>query len=438
MKKVAFHTLGCKVNQYDTESMMKLFEAAGYAIVDFKDVADVYIINTCTVTHQGARKSRQMARQAKRRNPDSIVGVVGCYAQVAPEEVVRIEGVDLVVGTNARTEIVQLIEEAKKAGMPLNCVKAMGETEEFEELPLEEFKERTRAVIKVEDGCNQFCSYCIIPYARGPVRSRKPGNAIHEIQTLVQAGVREIVLTGIHLGAYGQDLGPEMNLTELIKMLIPIEGLERIRLSSIEITEVTDEMIQLMATEPKFCPHLHLPLQAGSDTILSLMNRPYTTGEFAARVEEIRRQVPDLAVTTDVMVGFPGETDALFEETYRLIETVGFSQLHVFKYSIREGTPAATMTGQIPYEVKDARSERLRNLGERLTQEFNMRYLGQVLPVLVEEEKDLMTERWTGVTPNYIRVYLDESGKEHCGEIIPVRMIKVWNGDALLGEATQI
>ncbi|AZR73169.1 tRNA (N(6)-L-threonylcarbamoyladenosine(37)-C(2))-methylthiotransferase MtaB [Anoxybacter fermentans] len=434
MKKVAFNTLGCKVNQYDTESMMKLFEEAGYEIVDFKDKADVYVINTCTVTHEGARKSRQMARQAKRRNPESIVAVVGCYAQVAPDEVIKIDGVDLVVGTKSRNELVELVEKAKETDLPLNCVEAMEEKEEFEELPVEEFKGRTRAVIKVEDGCNQYCSYCIIPYARGPVRSRRPGNAVKEIQTLVQVGVKEVVLTGIHLGAYGQDLGPDMNLVELIKMLIKIEGLERIRLSSIEITEVDDEMIDLLANEPKFCPHLHLPLQSGSDTILKAMNRPYTTEEFASVVEKIRSRVPDIAITTDVMVGFPGETDELFEETYRFIEKIGFSQLHVFKYSIRQGTPAAKMKNQVSHQVKNVRSEKLRLLGERLTLEYNQKFLNKVLPVLIEEERDQSTGMLTGVTPNYIRVYIDEESNKVKGKILPVKLVKSYGTKAVLGK----
>lgn len=433
MKKVAFHTLGCKVNLYDTESMMRLFEAADYQIVDFKDKADVYVINTCAVTREGARKSRQIARQAKRREPESIVAVVGCYAQVSPEEVVQIEGVDLVVGTRARTELVQLVEEAKEAQLPLNRVTAMNALEEFEELPLEEFKGRTRANIKVEDGCDQYCSYCIIPYARGPVRSRKPGNAVQEIRTLVNAGVKEIVLTGIHLGAYGKDLGPEMNLLELVKMLIPIEGLERIRLSSIEITEVTDEMVRLMANEPKFCPHLHLPLQAGSDPILRLMNRPYSTGEFATRLKEIREWLPEIAVTTDVIVGFPGETDELFEETLRFVEASGFSKLHVFKYSPREGTPAAKMENQVLAEVKDRRSERLRLLGETLTQNYNEHFLHKTLPVLIEEELDETTGMLTGVTPNYIRVYISEGAHELRGQVVPVELTDFYGTDAVIG-----
>ncbi len=421
------------MNQYDTESMMRLFEEEGYQITDFKDAADVYVINTCAVTHQGARKSRQMARQAKRRNPDSVVAVVGCYAQVAADEVIEVEGVDLVVGTKSRDELVKLVKKASEAQLPLNCVGTMAEDELFEELPLEEFKGRTRAVIKVEDGCNQYCSYCIIPYARGPVRSRKPGNAVREIQTLVQAGVKEVVLTGIHLGAYGEDLGSEMNLYELIKMLLPIEGLERIRLSSIEITEVSDEMIDLMAKESKCCPHLHLPLQAGSDTILKAMNRPYTTSEFAKRVDEIRKKVPDIAITTDVMVGFPGETDEFFEETYQFIKKIDFSQLHVFKYSKRTGTPAAEMENQVSPKAKDVRSERLRLLGQRLNLNYNEKFINQELSVMIEEEIDHSTGMLTGVTSNYIRVYLREESDDVKGKILPVKLIEHFK-EGILGK----
>ncbi len=438
MKTVAFYTLGCKVNLYDTESMMRTFEDAGYQIIDFKTKADVYVVNTCTVTHEGARKSRQMVRQAKRRNPDSVVAVVGCYSQVAPEEVAQITGVDLVAGTKMRHELVTLVEEAKEAKLPLNCVGQMMETEEFEELPVEEYKERTRASIKVQEGCNQYCSYCIIPYARGPVRSRKPGNALREVRNLVETGVKEVVLTGIHLGAYGQDLGAEMNLVELIKMLLPIEGLERIRLSSIEITEVTDEMIQLMAAETKFCPHLHLPLQAGSDPILQAMNRPYTTNMFWREVKKLREQIPDIAITTDVMVGFPGETEELFSQTFDFVKEIGFSQLHVFKYSIRQGTPAAEMDNQLPKQIKTERSEKLRQLGDKLTLSYNDQFIGQVIPVLIEEERDQTTGMLNGVTPNYIRVYLSDGDDADRGNIVEVRLVNNYGDKAILGEKISV
>lgn len=434
MKKVAFYTLGCKVNRYDTESMMKIFEDNGYQIVDFREIADVYVINTCTVTHQGARKSRKLARRAKRRNQDSVVAVVGCYPQVSPGEVMEIEGVDLIVGTKSREELVQMVKEASRSNDTLNRVGQMDEGEVFEELPVDEFKGRTRGVIKVEEGCDQYCSYCIIPYARGPVRSRRPGKAVNEIKKLVNAGVKEIVLTGIHLGAYGEDLGQEMNLVELIKMLIPIDGLERIRLSSIEATEVDQEMIQLLADEPKVCPHLHLPLQSGSDSVLKSMNRPYNTKGYQKKIEEIRDKVPGIAITTDVMVGFPGETEEHFEETYNFIKDIEFSQLHVFKYSKRTGTPAAEMDEQVSPQTKNSRSEKLRELGGRLTKEYYQSFVGQTLEVLFEEEEDQSTGMLTGVTPNYIRVYLDSNDQELKGQTVHVKMVELYQNDGVIGQ----
>lgn len=434
MKRVAFQTLGCKVNFYDTESLMQTFTDSGYEIVNFKEKADVYVINTCTVTNEGARKSRQMVRQAKRRSPDSFVAVVGCYSQIAPEEVLQITGVDLVIGTKGKKRLVQMIEEARDAQLPLDFVEKMGERESFEEIPVQRFIGRTRATIKIEDGCDQYCSYCIIPYARGPVRSRHPKSALNEVKNLVQMGVQEIVLTGIHLGAYGQDLAAEMNLVELIKMFLPIQGLKQIRLSSLEITEVTDELISLLVDEPQLCPHLHLPLQAGSDLILKMMNRPYTKGQFASRVEKIRDLLPDLAITTDVMVGFPGETAALFQETYDFVQKIAFSQLHVFKYSARPGTRAAKFDSQLSKEVKDQRSQELRRLGDELSYRYRKRFLGQTLPVLVETERDQMTGMLTGITPNYLRVYLRPDQNVIPGQISLIKLLENYDDHAILGE----
>ena len=437
MKTVAFHTLGCKVNLYDTESMMQLFQNSGYQIVDFKDQADVYVINTCTVTHEGARKSRQIVRQAKKRNPSSVVAVVGCYVQVAQDEVLQIEGVDLISGTKSRHRLVEMVEAATKAKKPLNIVGKMEEFEEFEELPIESYKGRTRASIKIEDGCNQYCSYCIIPYARGPVRSRKPSNVFSEVTKLVESGVKEIVLTGIHLGAYGSDTGAEMNLVELLNLLISIPGLARIRLSSIEITEIDDQLLSLIISEKKICPHLHLPLQAGSNQVLKKMNRPYTTEEFQERVEFIRGQIPDIAITTDVMVGFPGETERLFQETYEFVKKINFAQLHVFKYSKRKGTPAAEMKDQVSSQDKNERSQRLRQLGNQLTKEYNQKFIGKIVSALIEEELDLSTKMLTGVTSNYIRVYLTGNLIEMKGKIIPVKLFKLHNNLGVFGEVQQ-
>ncbi|SDC73849.1 MULTISPECIES: tRNA (N(6)-L-threonylcarbamoyladenosine(37)-C(2))-methylthiotransferase MtaB [unclassified Candidatus Frackibacter] len=422
MKRVGFYTLGCKVNQYDTESMINLFTEAGYKVVDFQEEADVYIINTCTVTHQGARKSRQITRRAKRRNPESIVAVVGCYPQVSPDEVLEVSGVDLIVGTEGRKEIVELIEQARLAKEPLNFVQNVMETEEFEEIPITESKERTRASLKIEDGCDRFCAYCIIPYTRGTVRSRDLSEAVAEAERLAQNGFEEIVLTGIHLGAYGEEKGEATDLISLIKELIRIPDLERIRLSSIEATEVSQELIDLIADEKKLCRHLHLPLQSGSNKVLKAMNRDYTTEEFAAKITQIREQIPEIAVTTDVMVGFPGETEEDFNTTYGFIKELGFSDLHVFKYSKREGTPAAKFDEQVHSRVKKKRSAKLRELGERMAEEYRDKFIGKGLDVMIEEERDHRTGLLTGLTDNYLKVMVD-AGDSYQGELVSVKLV---------------
>jgi len=422
MKRVGFYTLGCKVNQYDTESMINLFTEAGYKVVDFQEEADVYIINTCTVTHQGARKSRQITRRAKRRNPESIVAVVGCYPQVSPDEVLEVSGVDLIVGTEGRKEIVELIEQARLAKEPLNFVQNVMETEEFEEIPITESKERTRASLKIEDGCDRFCAYCIIPYTRGTVRSRDLSEAVAEAERLAQNGFEEIVLTGIHLGAYGEEKGEATDLISLIKELIRIPDLERIRLSSIEATEVSQELIDLIADEKKLCRHLHLPLQSGSNKVLKAMNRDYTTEEFAAKITQIREQIPEIAVTTDVMVGFPSETEEDFNTTYEFIKELGFSDLHVFKYSKREGTPAAKFDEQVHSRVKKKRSAKLRELGERMTEEYRDKFIGKGLDVMIEEERDHRTGLLTGLTDNYLKVMVDAEDS-YQGELVPVKLV---------------
>lgn len=432
MKRVAFYTLGCKVNQYDTEAMINLFTEAGYEVVDYKEEADVYIINTCTVTHQGARKSRKITRRIKRKTPEAIVAVVGCYPQVAPEEVLEVSGVDLIVGTEGRKEIVDLVEQAQLADEPLNFVQSVMETDDFEEIPITESKERTRASLKVEDGCDHFCAYCIIPYTRGPVRSRELTDAVEEAKRLAQNGFKEIVLTGIHLGAYGKDKEEELSLIDLIKGLLPISGLERIRLSSIEATEVKSELIDLIAEEAKLCRHLHLPLQSGSNRILKAMNREYTTAEYASKIERIRAEIPEIAITTDVMVGFPGETEEDFIETYEFIEELGFSDLHVFKYSKREGTPAAKFSDQVHSKVKKKRSAKLRELGAEMAAEYRSRFQGKKLDVLLEEERDHQTDLLTGLTDNYLRVKVDDQDR-YKGQLVDVNLVDT-KDDYLVGE----
>ena len=332
MAKVAFHTLGCKVNHYESEAMMDLFKKKGYDIVDFNEEADVYVVNSCTVTNEAARKSRQLARKARRINPEAIVALVGCYTQVAPDEVKGIEGVDLFLGTSNRSHIVEYVEEFQKLGSANIEILKRQDLSVFEDLRVESLQETTRAYVKIEEGCNQFCSYCIIPYARGPVRSREPESVREEIKELVDKGVKEIILTGTHLGAYGTDWGKEDSLEQLLQELVKIDGLEHIRLSSIEVTEITEGLIDILATEQKVCPHLHLPLQSGSDKILKLMRRPYSTAEFRAMVEKLRERIKDIAITTDVIVGFPGEDEEAFQENYNFVKEMAFSRLHVFPF----------------------------------------------------------------------------------------------------------
>ncbi|WP_018247797.1 tRNA (N(6)-L-threonylcarbamoyladenosine(37)-C(2))-methylthiotransferase MtaB [Orenia marismortui] len=422
MKRVAFYTLGCKVNQYDTEAMMKEFEESGYEIVDFEELADIYIINTCTVTHQGASKSRKITRRAKRRAPDSLVAVVGCYPQVEAEEVMAMTEVDLVVGTKGRSKIVSFVEQAMKSNSPINCVQTMSEDDDFENISIEESKQRTRASIKIQEGCDQFCSYCIIPYARGSLRSRELDDVKKEVIRVAEHGFEEIVLTGIHLGQYGKDK-EGLNLVKLIKSILAIEGIKRIRLSSIEGTEVSDELIDLIAESKKLCRHLHLPLQSGSDKILEVMNRPYNIQEFNNMVNKIKNKIPEIAITTDVIVGFPGESEEDFNDTYEVIEELEFSDLHIFKYSKREGTPAAEFSNQIHSKIKKERSNKLNELSDWLSKQYQQKFIGEKLSVLLEEHRDNRTGMLTGLTDNYLRVFVD-ANDDLAGKLVEVKIME--------------
>ncbi|HHW15551.1 MAG TPA: tRNA (N(6)-L-threonylcarbamoyladenosine(37)-C(2))-methylthiotransferase MtaB, partial [Firmicutes bacterium] len=389
---IAFHTLGCKVNQYDTGSVAALFREAGYEVVDFSSPADVYVVNTCTVTGLGEKKSRQMLRRARRQNPRAVVVALGCYAQTAPSEVAGIPGVDLVVGTAGRRELVRLVDEARRhrsaASVPESdgrgpgdagggpaavAVEEYGRTAAFEELGTGAVVERTRATVKVQEGCRQFCSYCKVPYARGPERSRPPAAVLAEVERLVAAGFSEVVLTGIHLGSYGRDLEdcPAWDLARLAARVAGVPGLARLRLSSVEPTDVTDELIALVRENPVLCRHFHLPLQSGDDAILRRMNRRYTTAEYARVAERIRAAVPEVAVTTDLIAGFPGETEESFARTLAFVQEMAFSRLHVFPYSRRRGTPAAAFPAQVPAPVKRARVDRLIALGRELSFSYN-------------------------------------------------------------------
>ncbi|SFL25791.1 tRNA (N(6)-L-threonylcarbamoyladenosine(37)-C(2))-methylthiotransferase MtaB [Halanaerobium salsuginis] len=407
-KKAAFYTLGCKVNQYETEAVIDLFIDKDYQIVDFSEKADVYIVNSCTVTNEAARKTRQIARRAKRNNAQSIVAIVGCYTQAFPDEVRDIAEIDFVMGSNNKSLILDKVE-ALLAGKQVNSeVNNYQSLADYEELKLKRLTNTTRANVKIEDGCNQFCSYCIIPYARGPVRSRKKADVILEIKNLVNQGVKEIILTGTHLGAYGSENNDPEALTKLLHDLTDIAGLKRVRLSSIEGTEIDSGLIDLLAESDIFCPHLHLPLQSGSNQILKAMKRPYTIAEFKTTLAEIRAKIPQIAITTDVIVGFPGETASTFAETMTVVEELNFARVHVFPYSARSGTPAAAME-QVNGKLIKKYSQQLRSLNKKLMLSYQQQFIGTEQEVMVEEARDQQTNLLTGYTPNYLKILLTGS-----------------------------
>lgn len=395
-KKFSITTLGCKVNQYESEAMEELFELSGYEKVDEGEKADIYVINTCTVTNLSDRKSRQIIRKAKRENPESIVAVVGCYSQTAPKEVEAIDGVDIVLGTTERSKIVELVEEFQMDGELINIVRDIDKDYEFQPINISKEHEMTRAYMKVQDGCNRFCTYCIIPYARGRIRSRSIEDSYEEAKRLAAAGYKEIVLTGIHIGSYGQDNGSE--LVELIEKIAQVEGIERIRMSSVEPMTITEEFLKRVIATGKFCDHFHLSLQSGCDKVLKEMNRRYTTSEYKEVVNLIRKYMPNSGITTDIIVGFPGETDEDFEITYNFVKEIKFSRIHVFKYSMRDGTIAAKRPDQVHGSIKHERSQRLIELNEALMIDFAKKQ--DELKVLFEEKVD---DYYLGYSTNYLR-----------------------------------
>ena len=431
MKRAAFYTLGCKVNQYETEAMTEAFEKAGYTVVDFEEAADVDVLNTCTVTSLSSRKSRQAIRRAKQRNCNAVVAAVGCYPQTAKEEVESMPEADIIVGTAERYMLPVYVEEFLKGKCRITNVGDIMKKRAFEGLEIERYKGRTRAFMKIQDGCSQFCSYCIIPYARGPVRSRPPEEVLREVRRLVEAGFREVVLTGIHIASYGRDLG-QVRLPELIRMVHDVDGIERIRLGSVEPTMITEEFAAGAARLEKLCPHYHISLQSGCDETLARMNRKYTAAQYEKAVELLRERIPGVAVTTDVMVGFPGETDEEFETTYKFLEKMRFAKMHVFKYSPRKGTPAARREGQVDGIVKEERSARVIELSDRCQLEFNRSFIGRVMPVLYEQEDRDRKGWYEGLTPNYIRV-LSKGDARIAGNILPTRLARAEN-DFIYGE----
>jgi len=405
--KAALHNLGCKVNAYETEAMQQILEEAGYEIVPFSEYADVYVINTCSVTNMADRKSRQMLHRAKKQNPDAIVVGAGCYVQTKEAQALVDESIDIVIGNNKKHELVPLLREYEASHRKTACVADINhEKQAYEELSLSRTAEHTRAFIKVQDGCNQFCTYCIIPFARGRVRSRELPDVLQEIRTLAKSGYREVVLTGIHLSSYGVDNGE--TLLHLIEAVHELDGIERIRLGSLEPRIVTDAFAKRLSELPKICPHFHLSLQSGCDTVLSRMNRRYDTAEYEVGCALLRRYFEHPAITTDVIVGFPGETDEEFETTERYLERIHFYEMHIFQYSRREGTKAAAMPDQVPEAVKKERSEKLLALGHRMSEEFRRYYLGRQVTALLEEEFLYDGKRYyTGYTKEYVKVAVE-------------------------------
>ena len=416
MKTIAFHTLGCKVNTYESNAMLKIFNEAGYQEVDFKEIADVYVINTCTVTNTGDSKSRQMIRKAIRKNPQATVCVVGCYSQIAPEEIEQIEGVGVVLGTQHRKDIVKYVDEYLKTGKPVIKVDNVMNLKKFEDLNIDRFK-NTRAFLKIQDGCNNFCTYCIIPYARGRVRSRDKDSVLNQAKTLVANGYVEIVLTGIHTAGYGEDLD-NYSFYDLLVDLVKIDGLKRLRISSIETSQISDEMMNLIGSNDIIVDHLHIPLQSGCDATLKRMNRKYTTSQYLEKINKIRNYLPNIAFTTDVIVGFPGESDEEFEETYNFIKEVNYSELHVFPYSPRRNTPAAKMKDQVDDKIKHERVNRLLELSKELNRDFALKQIGKTLKVLFEKRDG---DYLVGHASDYLKVRV-KTTDNLIGEIVEVKI----------------
>lgn len=422
MATVAFQTLGCKVNHYETEAVWQLFKDAGYARVDFADHADVYVVNTCTVTNTGDKKSRQVIRRAIRQNPDSVICVTGCYAQTSPAEIMAIPGVDVVVGTQDRHKMIGYIEQFREERMPINAVGNIMKAKVYEELDVPAFTDRTRASLKIQEGCNNFCTFCIIPWARGLMRSRQPEDVLKQAQQLVDAGYKEIVLTGIHTGGYGEDL-KDYNLAKLLKALESVNGLERLRISSIEASQITDEVLDVLKASPIVVRHLHVPIQSASDTVLRRMRRKYTMAEFGERITRLKEVLPDCAITSDVIVGFPGETEEEFMETFNFINDHKFSELHVFPYSKRTGTPAAMMDNQVEESIKEERVARLIALSDQLAKEYASKYEGELLEIIPEEFSEEAGGRLVGYTDNYLRVAI-EGDESMIGQLVRVKITK--------------
>ena len=420
--KVAFHTLGCKVNQYETEAMQKLFFAAGYEISNEIETADIVVVNTCTVTALSSQKSRQMIRKFSRANKNAVLAVVGCYAQKEPEKISEIDGVDIIIGTSDRMKIVELVEKVlKNRKEKIFFVNDVENISEFEELP--HTPQRTRAFLKIEDGCNNFCSYCIIPFVRGRVRSRSLESIRAECRELKKNNFKEIVLTGIHIGAYGRDFKNKISLVDAVKIVLETAEPARLRLGSLESAEMTDELIDLMKNDSRICNHVHLPLQSGSDEILKAMHRPYMTKNFSDLTSRLVKEIPEISIGTDLIVGFPGETEKHFEETLNFLNSQPFSKIHVFPYSLREGTLAAEMKNQIDSQTKKIRAAKVLEIANTKEKIFAEKIIGQTVEIIAETEENGLID---GLTKNYIRGYVPADEKIKLGEFIRVKAEKIF------------
>lgn len=419
--KVAFSTLGCRVNQYESEAMIEKFIREGYEVAEYDSFADVYVINTCTVTNMGDKKSRQMINRARRQNPDAIIAVVGCYSQIAPDEVAKIEGVDVVLGTRNKGDIIYWVNRAKEERKQMVEVKDVLKNKVFEELNIEEYQNRTRAFLKIQDGCNRFCSYCLIPFARGDVCSKSPEKVLQEVEELAKNGFKEVILSGIHTASYGVDLEKSITLVDLLEQIDIVEGIERIRIGSIDPTFFSEGVIERIVKLKKLCPHFHLSLQSGCDTTLKRMNRHYTTEEYRKVVEDLRKYIKDVSITTDIIVGFPGETEEEFNTTYQFLKDIKLSKMHIFKFSPRKGTKAALMSGQLSGDIKDERSNKLIELNNILEKEFMDKFKNRVMDVLYEQKYN-DDEKYEGYTPNYIKI-VSKCNDNIEGKIIQTKLI---------------
>ncbi|MFL0267832.1 tRNA (N(6)-L-threonylcarbamoyladenosine(37)-C(2))-methylthiotransferase MtaB [Candidatus Clostridium radicumherbarum] len=424
--KVAFSTLGCRVNQYESEAMTEKFLKEGYEVVDFDNFSDVYVINTCTVTNMGDKKSRQMISRARRHNENAIIAVVGCYSQIAPDEVSKIEGVDIVLGTRNKGDIIYWVNRVRAENKQLVEVNDVLKNKDFEDLNIEEYQNRTRAFIKIQDGCNRFCSYCLIPFARGAVCSKPPKKVIEEVIELSEHGFKEVILSGIHTASYGADFTENFTLVDLLEKVNEVPDIERIRIGSIDPTFFTDEVIERIVKLKKLCPHFHLSLQSGCDVTLQRMNRHYTSQDYRKVVNKLREKISDVSITTDIIVGFPGETNTEFEETYNFLKEIKLSKMHIFKFSPRKGTKAAAMPNQVDGSVKEERSSTLISLNIELETEFMSKFIGRKMKVLYEQCYNNDSEKFEGYSPNYIKI-IAESKANIEGLILETQFQEVCN-----------